>query len=215
MHAIKSIALLVLTTFFTTSAISQTSPNFQPLADSFNVTNPAAVQAINIPYGELDPTKQLFHLFLPDTDGTFPLVIFIHGGGFTGGNPGTVFSDPERRETVKYFLDRGVGLISLGYRLISEDESDPDGVIKSLTDAKLGLQFIRHYAENLHIDPERIAVMGSSAGAGTSLWLGVRDDMADPDSTNPILRESTRVSAVFTSGTQSTYDIYKMGNGNF
>ena len=188
---------------------SQVTPSYMPIADSFNVTNPNAVQAINIPYGDIEPQKQLFHIFLPNTEDTFPLVIFIHGGGFTGGNPGTVFKDPERRETVKFFLENDVAFISLGYRLIAEEEPDFDGVIKSLSDSKLGLQFIRHYAENLNIDPDRIAVMGSSAGAGTGLWLGTRDDMADPEASDPVLRESTRVSAVFTSATQSTYDLYK------
>ena len=209
MSILRTTALLVLIALVSTPSFSKVNPNFEPLADSFNVSNPNAVQAINIPYGDIDQSKQLFHIFLPNTEDTFPLVIFIHGGGFTGGNPGTVFKDPERRETAKYFLDQGVAFISLGYRLIAEDEPDAEGVIKSLSDAKRGLQFIRHHAQDLHIDPTSIAVMGSSAGAGTSLWLGVRDDMADPDATDPVLRESTRVAAVFASATQATYDLYK------
>jgi len=190
-------------------ASSQVSPQFEPLADSFEVDNPNAVQAINIRYDDLDPQKQLFHIFLPDTEGTFPLVIFIHGGGFTGGNPGTVFSDPGRRANTKYFLDNGFAYASVGYRLIAEDTEDPDGVIKSLNDSRRALQFIRHYANELHVDPEKIALMGTSAGAGTCLWLGARSDMADPDASDPVLRESTRVSAVVASGSQSTYDIFK------
>lgn len=209
MSILKIAVLFASFTLFAISTYSQVSPDFTPLADSFNVSNPNAVQAINIPYGDDDQTKQLFHMFLPDAEGTFPLVIFYHGGGFTDGNPGTVFKDPERRETVKYFLENDVAFISVGYRLIAEEEPDFDGVIKCLSDAKRGLQFIRYYAENLQIDPDRIAVMGSSAGGGTSLWLGTRDDMANPNATDPVLRESTRVSAIYTSGSQATYDLYK------
>ncbi len=208
MSFLKTIISFSIITFFITPSFSQT-PNYEPLADSFNVSNPNAVQAINIPYGDSDPSKQLFHIFLPNTEDTFPLVIFFHGGGFTDGNPGTVFKDPERRETVKYFLENNVAFISLGYRLIAKGEPDLEGVIKCLNDSKLGLQFIRHYAANLNIDPDRIALMGSSAGAGTSMWLGFRDDMADPNNEDPVLRESTRVNAVFASGSQSTYDLYK------
>ena len=209
MRTLTTTFTILLATLLTTGSFGQATPNFQPLADSFNVSNPNAVQAINISYGDIEASKQLFHIFLPNRADTFPLVIFFHGGGFTGGNPGIVFQDPERREIVKYFLDNNIGFVSMGYRLIAEDEPDLHGVSKSLDDAKFGLQFIRHHAETLHIDPDKIAVMGSSAGAGTSIWLGVRDDMADPNASNPILRESTRVSAVFASGTQSTYDLYK------
>jgi len=59
------------------------------------------------------------------------------------------------------------------------------------------------------IDPERIILMGGSAGAGTSLWIGFNDDMADPDSDDPVLRQSTRVSAIVAIATQATYDIGK------
>ena len=100
-------------------------------------------------------------------------------------------------------------LPSFGYRLISETGPDTEGVIKSLTDVKRALQFVRYYSNNLHIDPDKIALMGTSAGAGTSLWLGTRSEMANPDAIDPILRESTRVSAVVAIASQSTYDIYK------
>ncbi len=51
--------------------------------------------------------------------------------------------------------------------------------------------------------------MGGSAGAGTSLWIGFNDDMADPDSDDPVRRQSTRVSAIVAIATQATYGIGK------
>ncbi|MEM7299208.1 MAG: alpha/beta hydrolase [Bacteroidota bacterium] len=209
MSKLTTILLLSAWMILPLSVSSQPNPEFEPLADSFEVDNSNAVQAINIHYDDTEVQKQLFHLFLPNTEGNFPLVIFIHGGGFTGGNPGSVFTDASRRANAKYFLDNGFAYASIGYRLIAEDTPDNEGVIKSLSDSKRALQFIRYYSDELHIDPDKIAVMGTSAGAGTALWLATRSDMADPTSADPILRESTRVAAVVASGSQSTYDIYK------
>ena len=46
---------------------------------------------------------------------------------------------------------------------------------------------------SMNIDKQRIAASGSSAGASSSLYLAFHDDMADPDSSNPVARESTRL----------------------
>ena len=205
----QKLILLTIGLLSATLATAQFTPNFQPLADSFEVENPSAVQAINIVYDDIDPKKQLFHILLPDMEGNHPLVIFIHGGGFTGGDPGIIFKDPERRATAKYFLDNGFAFASFGYRLIAENEPDNEGVIKSLMDAKRALQFVRYYADDLFVDPDQIALTGGSAGGGTSIWLASHSDMADPEANDPILQESTRVKAVFASGSQSTYDLFK------
>ena len=209
MKKLKKLTFAFALSVLALSSYSQLDPNFESIDDVFGVASTNAVQAININYDNIETQKQLFHIFLPDTEGTFPLVVYIHGGGFTGGNPGSVFVNEGLQKDLKYFLDNGVAFASFGYRLISEDEPDAEGVIKSLTDSKRALQFVRHYAEDLHIDPENVAVMGSSAGAGTSLWLATRSDMADPNASDPVLRESTRVSAVVARGSQSTYDIFK------
>ena len=52
-------------------------------------------------------------------------------------------------------------------------------------------------------------VYGASAGAGTSLWIGFSDEMSDPLNSDPVLRESTRVSCVGAIATQATYDFFK------
>ena len=43
---------------------------------------------------------------------------------------------------------------------------------------------------------DKVALMGSSAGATSSLWIGLQDDMSDKNSPDPILRESTKVSCI-------------------
>ena len=76
-----------------------------------------------------------------------------------------------------------------------------------MSDSRYALQFLRYHASYFGLDPTRVGLYGSSAGAGTSLWIGAHDDMANPDAEDPVERMSTRVSAVSLSGTQATYDL--------
>ena len=193
---------------FSSSGIAQINPQFNPIPANYNVNSPNPVYALDINYDNIDLNKQVFHLFLPDTTGDFPLVIFIHGGGFTSGTPDIV-STPVRRQDIKYFLENGIAFASVGYRLINNTGPDNEGVVKCLNDAKRALQFIRYYSNDLHINPTTIALQGRSAGASSSYWLGTRPDMADPNATDPILQQSTRVCAVDLYGPQATLDVYK------
>ena len=92
---------------------------------------------------------QGFHLFLPDSVGSFPLVIYIHGGGYISNSPDIVLSSAERMQDIKFCLENGYAYASIGYRLINNNGPDNEGVIKCLNDAKRGLQFIRYYSEDL------------------------------------------------------------------
>jgi acetyl esterase/lipase len=193
---------------FSFLGIAQINPQFNPIPANYNVNSPNPVYAWDINYDNIDLNKQVFHLFLPDTVGNFPLVVFIHGGGYIGGTPDIV-TTPDRRLDIKYFLENGIAFASFGYRLINNTGPDDEGVIKCLNDAKRALQFVRYYANDLQIDPTKIALQGRSAGATTSYWLGTLPDMADPNATDPILQESTRVCAVDLYGPQATLDVYK------
>ena len=65
---------------------------------------------------------------------------------------------------------------------------------------------MRLHARDFGIDPARIAASGSSAGAGIALWVGFHDDLADPKSADPVLRESSRVACLGVDGAQTSYD---------
>lgn len=145
--------------------------------------------------------ENLFDIYLPESSEPTPLLIYIHGGGFTGGSRNTAGSG----EDVRAFLRQGIAYASIDYRLIREPETI--GVLKSLTDSARCLQFLRYHSEQLNIDPTQIVLMGTSAGAGTSLWIGFHDEMADPANADPVLRESTRVKGMVALATQATYDI--------
>ena len=58
----------------------------------------------------------------------------------------------------------------------------------------------------MELQSGRIAVIGGSAGAASSLWLAYHDDMADPKSDDPVLRQSSRVCGAVAMGGQTTLD---------
>ena len=76
-----------------------------------------------------------------------------------------------------------------------------------LRDSARAIQFLRANAKEFNIDKERIASFGESAGGGTSLWLATHADLADPDSDDPVLRESSRLAAAGMLNGQCTYDL--------
>jgi hypothetical protein len=61
-------------------------------------------------------------------------------------------------------------------------------------------------AKEWKIDPDLVASTGSSAGAGTSMWLAFHDDLANPTSGDPVLRQSTRLTVIAVDNSQSSYD---------
>ena len=128
-------------------------------------------------------------------DGPRPLLVFIHGGGWRGGD--------KTRSPASYvpFLKQGVSYAAVNYRL-SGEASLPAPV----HDAARAIQFIRSKAGEWNINPDRIALTGGSAGACSSMWILLHDDLADPEADDPVLRESTRVSAAAVSGGQVSID---------
>lgn len=127
--------------------------------------------------------------------GPRPLLVYIHGGGWIGGDKNRVPGN------LQAFLDKGISYAAINYRLTGE-ASLPAPV----HDAARAIQFLRSKAKEWNINKNRIALTGGSAGACTSMWLLCHDDMADPNAKDPVLRESTRVTAAAVSGGQTSID---------
>ena len=157
----------------------------------------------NMSYGS--DQLQSFDLFVPNSSQPLPLVLFIHGGGFEGGDKSELYGQESGVALINALLSEGIAFASVNYRLLAV--GDTAGVLKSLNDARRCLQYIRHNAAFFNIDKERVALYGTSAGAGTSLWIGLQADMKDEASADPVAHESTRVSAIAVYATQATYDL--------
>jgi arylformamidase len=172
------------------------APNAKPKADAAakkDAEPPFPPTQADVPYAPHELTKLDF--WKADGEGPRPLLVHIHGGGWTGGDKkvGAGF--------VKPFLAKGISVASLNYRLTG---TDPLPV--PVHDAARGLQFLRSKAAEWNIRADRVALTGGSAGACTSMWLLYHDDLADPKSDDPVARQSTRVSAAAVSAGQTSID---------
>ncbi|OEK06492.1 hypothetical protein BFP71_02110 [Roseivirga misakiensis] len=180
----------------------------EPLIELHFTNPPITIQssetqfAPDIAYDEHDKTT--FDIFLPNSSSPSGLVIFIHGGGFTGGDKAFIYNTNFENE-VNRLLNNGIAVATINYRLI--EVGDNEGVLKSLNDSKRALQYIRYIHKELNIDKEKIVLFGTSAGASTALWLATNDDLADPNSPDLVLQESTRVRGIALNATQSSLDI--------
>lgn len=152
-------------------------------------------------YGPFDRNK--FDIILPKSGTLTALVIFYHGGGFVHGDK----SDGLRRKNeIKYFLDHNIAFATVNYRYRRNDDSL--GVQVCIDDCKTFLQYIRHQAARYNIRKDLIGCYGSSAGAGTSLYLAFKDDMAVEGDTS-LPGESTRIKCAGALSAQATYDIFR------
>ena len=151
--------------------------------------------------------KQLLHFWKAESDKPTPVLFFIHGGGWMAGGRLSGLTT-----MLQEFLDNGISVVSVEYRFIPE--ATADGVVPPvkgpLHDAARALQFVRSKAGEWNIDKQRIGASGGSAGACSSLWLAFHPDLADPNSDDPVARESTRLWCASVRGAQTTLDPQQM-----
>jgi acetyl esterase/lipase len=108
----------------------------------------------NVEYALHEGTKLVADLYQPKGLGKAPAIVAVHGGGWQNGS----------RASYRYwgpFLARnGYVVLSIDYRL-----GNAGTFPGSLYDVKAAIQFVRANAENLGVDPDRIGLMGDSAGS--------------------------------------------------
>jgi acetyl esterase/lipase len=132
----------------------------------------------NVAYLEADrPQKADLYFPLERSEGRMPAVIIIHGGGFNDG-------DKDRRREINigsHLARRGYVGMSIDYLLWSKGTKNPTWP-RNLYDAKQAVRWLRHNADRLGIDPDRIGVIGGSAGGNLAAMLALtaRDDGLEP-----------------------------------
>ncbi|QDT59726.1 Carboxylesterase NlhH [Stieleria bergensis] len=145
----------------------------------------------NVQYGEHE--RQVFDIWLADSSNPTPLAIYIHGGGFKSGS-----KEKLKSENLSQLLNSGISVAAINYRLLTTHP-----LPTAHHDARRALQFMRAKAGDWNIDKERVAAFGGSAGAQICMWLAFTDEMAQPESSDPIERESTRLTCVASAGGQT------------
>ena len=90
-----------------------------------------------------------------------PLLVWIHGGAFMTGDKA------ENHAIWPELMSAGYAVATINYRL-SGDAKWP----AQITDCKAAIRFLRAHAKDYNIDPDRIAVWGSSAGGQLAALVG-------------------------------------------
>jgi hypothetical protein len=148
----------------------------------------------NVPYDQYERTKVDF--WQAEAKGPRPLMVFIHGGGWSQGS-----KDKTSGQNIETCLVNGISVASVGYRLTGE------AILPApVHDAARAIQFLRSKAKEWKINKNKIVLTGGSAGGCTSVWLACHDDLANPSAKDPVERESTRVQGISVRGAQTAID---------
>jgi acetyl esterase len=146
----------------------------------------------NVKYGEHE--RQVFDIWLADTTKPAPLAVYIHGGGFRSGS-----KEKLKPDELAQLLKAGISVAAINYRYATIAP-----LPAAHHDARRALQFMRSKADEWNLDKDRVAAFGGSAGAQICMWLAFTDEMAKRDSSDPMERESTRLTCVATAGGQTS-----------
>lgn len=171
----------------TSEDIVAMSQSAQPAATPSEEFNPAkaGTTETNIHYCTAGEEQLLLDAYYPSqVNGRWPAVVFIHGGGWTAG---------DKRETLPDLAalrEAGFLVLSINYRLGPQHKFPA-----MIEDAKCAVRFLRARAAAFNLNPDRIGVMGSSAGGHLSSLVGVAGAEAGFD-TGDYLSFSSRVQAV-------------------
>lgn len=114
-----------------------------------------------------------------------PVLIFIHGGGFVGGDKSVGYN------FLKRFVRRGYFGATINYRSAYEKTFPAQ-----LQDCKCAVRFLRAHAKQYNIDPDRIGVWGGSAGGNLVAMLGVTGGIKEFEGDGGWQDQSSRVQAV-------------------
>lgn len=113
-------------------------------------------------------------------------VVICPGGGY-----GNLANDHEGKQVAEYFNGLGVHAFVLQYRIAKEDRKGPLGKAP-LLDAQRAIRMVRSMAAEKKFDPQRVGLMGFSAGGHLASTAGTHFDDGDAAAKDPIDRVSCR-----------------------
>ena len=160
-------------------------------------------------YVEGGDSLQALDLYLPDDAGCgpVPLVVWVHGGGWSIGDKRFSIEDK-----LALWNEAGWAVASVNYRLTDADLPEADRVMAPAhnQDVAAAVGWLVDNASDLGLDPERVALLGHSAGAGIVAALAadpayldaVGLSPTDVDCVAPLDTEAFSVEAAATTGPQ-------------
>ncbi|MDB5523898.1 MAG: esterase/lipase-like protein [Rhizobium sp.] len=206
---ISAAALLVL--FSATSASRATSANplfdFQstPLTNEFRQAYSGVSDAtvnVDVPYG-LDEAQK-YDVYLPDSRANAPVIVMIHGGGWTSGDKADADVAAAK---AGYWVAKGYVFVSINYRLLPK--KDP---LIQAADVALAIASIQKNAPNWDVDKNKLILMGTGAGGHLAALLSSNPSLAADQGASiwagaVVLETSAlNIPAIMTTSHDSAYD---------
>jgi acetyl esterase/lipase len=163
----------------------------QGLARSFEVD-----QERDVAYAEHDGERLVGDFYKPRRSEPWPVLVAVHGGAWRGGSPAFY------RHWGPFLAGQGIGLFAIRYRLLKPGAATYPHAVH---DVRAAVQFVRGGAKEFGVDPDRIGLLGDSAGGHLSSLVALAGDaphFAGPYD-DPYRHLTTRVKAVV-----SIYGVY-------
>lgn len=109
---------------------------------------------------------------VPENAGKHPVMIFVHGGGWSGGTPSLSSGSLPSGYTPNYLCDKlGVAVVGVGYRCIGANGS----FAKAKADIEDAVKYVKAHAKEYNLDLNRVLICGESAGAPLSALIAQED----------------------------------------
>lgn len=118
-------------------------------------TQPAVQESKSVEYARVGGAPLYFNAVIPAGPGPFPAAILVHGGGWVRGDRLT-----EVQPLFEPLTKAGIAWFSIDYRL----SSDWTQFGVAIDDVRSAVRFIKAHASSYGIDPDKIALIGESAG---------------------------------------------------
>jgi acetyl esterase/lipase len=148
--------------------IATASPTVSPPGQATLTPLPAAA-FFELSYAAASPSQKL-DLYTPPGLGPFPLIVYIHGGGWIIGDK----AEPRDSGVIGFLIGRGYAVASLNYRF-SDEATFPAQV----HDVKAAVRWLRANASQYRLDAVRLGAWGESAGGNLAAMLGTSCGVAE------------------------------------
>jgi acetyl esterase len=156
-----------------------------------------------IVFGKASGETLTMDYYEPKGPGVHPIAIIIHGGGYQRGDS----KSGSEAYCAQFLAPAGYAVFSVNYRLAPKYPYP-----YMVYDVERAVRFIRHNAKQWNADPNKISLVGGSAGGFLSNMVGLLNAPGDPKAEDPVDRESARVQAVVTLYAQSSFANVPLNN---
>ncbi|MDO5629930.1 MAG: alpha/beta hydrolase [Mobilicoccus sp.] len=193
----------------TTGGDEQTPPP-APTAEQTELTEDPTGAPPQVPVEQTDidvvgdgKSEHLMDVHLPEVgEGPFPVVMWVHGGGWQGGDKSDVMrgEDIQMVQTTQFLRENGFAVAAGNYHVLPDTQFP-----EPMQDVAAAVRYLRAHAAELGVDPDRIALMGDSAGAHLAAMVALTADRPDLQGTLGDTSTDARVDAFV--GYYGLYDL--------